>query len=88
MSAYLTTGSNELEADIILSRLAEAGINAWQQGTLGGRPGYAGARDVYVQDADLEPARKALKAAQDVDEDELVALSEGEAEQTRDPGQG
>jgi len=94
VSRYLTTGSNEIEADIIVGRLSEAGIVAWQQGALGGRPGYAGARDVYVEEVDLEAAREALKAAQDVDEDELISLSEGKtpADQTgegqtdRDPG--
>lgn len=83
VSRHLTTGSNEIEADIIVSRLSEAGIHAWQQGTLGGRPGYAGARDIYVEEADLEAAREALKAAQDVDEDELIALSEGKTQLTQ-----
>jgi hypothetical protein len=82
MSKYLTTGSNEIEADIIMSRLSEAGIHAWQQGALGGRPGYAGPRDIYVEEADLEAARDALRAAQDVDENELIALSEGRTQET------
>jgi Putative prokaryotic signal transducing protein len=75
LSPYLTTGHNEIEADIIMSRLSEAGIAAWQQG-LGGEPGYSGARDVYVGDADLEAAREVLADAKDVDEDELIELSE------------
>jgi hypothetical protein len=78
VSRYLTTASNEFEADIILSRLSEAGLSAWQQGELGSRPGYTGARDIYVDEVDLESAREALKDAQDVDDDELIALSEAE----------
>jgi len=77
MARYLTTGSNELEADIIVGRLSEAGIHAWQQGILGGRPGYAGARDIYVEESDLEAAQEALRVARDVDEQELISLSEG-----------
>jgi hypothetical protein len=78
LSRHLTTASNEFEADIVLSRLRDAGISAWESNSLGGRPGSAGPRDVYVEDADLERARQALAAAQDVDEDELDALAEGD----------
>jgi hypothetical protein len=77
MSRHLATARNEIEADIIIGRLSDAGIHAWQQGTLGSRPGYAGTQDIYVEEVDLQPAREALKAAQDVNEDELIALSEG-----------
>jgi hypothetical protein len=80
VSRHLTTASNELEADIILSRLTEAGVRAWESNSLGGRPGSAGPRDIYVDDADLERAMQALKEAEDVDEDELTALAEAEAE--------
>lgn len=76
MSRYLTTGGNEIEAEIILSRLKEAGINAWESNSLGGRPGSGGPRDIYVDGADLARAHETLQAAQDVDEDELADLAE------------
>ena len=64
----------------MLSRLTEAGIHAWESNSLGGRPGSAGPRDIYVDDADLERAMAVLKEAQDVSEEELDALAEGEAD--------
>jgi hypothetical protein len=76
MSRHLTTTSNEVEAEIVLSVVRAAGISAWQSNDLGGRPGYGGPRDIYVEDADLERAQQALKDAQDVDQDELAELAE------------
>ena len=78
MARHLTTASNELEAEIILARLGEAGIHAWESNSLGGRPGSAGPRDVYVEHEDLERAREALREAQNVSEEELDELAEGE----------
>jgi len=77
MSKYLTTASNELESEIILSHLSQVEINAWESNSLGGRPGSAGPRDIYVDEGDFERARESLSAAQHVDEDELAALAEG-----------
>lgn len=77
MSRWLTTGANEIEADIILTRLGEAGIPAWESNSLGGRPGSAGPRDIYVDDANIEHARETLRGVQDVDEGELTALATG-----------
>lgn len=80
MSRHLTTPINELEADIILARLKEADINAWESNSLGGPQGSAGPRDIYVDDTDLERAREVLREAQNVDEEELDELAEGESE--------
>jgi hypothetical protein len=80
VSRYLTTANNELEAQIILARLREAGLSAWESNSLGGRAGSGGPRDVYVEDADLERARAVLREVQDVDEAELDALAEGAGE--------
>jgi putative signal transducing protein len=80
VSRHLTTASNEFEADIVLSRLTEAGIHGWESNSLGGRPGSAGPRDIYVDDPDLERAMAVLKEAQDVSEEDLDALAEGDAE--------
>jgi hypothetical protein len=79
MPRHLTTPRNEIEADIILSRLREAGISGWESNSLGGPQGSAGPRDIYVDDADVERAREVLRAAQDVDEGELEELAEDES---------
>jgi hypothetical protein len=60
--------------------LEEAGVHAWESNSLGGPAGSAGPRDIYVRDADLDRAMQVLKEAEDVDEDELTALAEGEGE--------
>jgi Putative prokaryotic signal transducing protein len=73
----LTTASNEFEAEIILSRLQEAGIHAWESNDLGGRRGSAGPRGIWVEDSELEQATRVLKEAQEVDEAELDRLAEG-----------
>jgi hypothetical protein len=67
MSRYLTTPSNEIEAQIVLGVLGEAGIIAWESNSLGGPAGSGGPRDVYVEDQELERARQVLAAARDVD---------------------
>jgi transcriptional/translational regulatory protein YebC/TACO1 len=76
MSRYLTTATNEFEADMILERLAEAGVRAVEQGTLGPRAGGTGALDIHVEERDLDRAREALKAAEDVSDEELTQLSQ------------
>ena len=82
MARHLTTASNEFEADIILSRLDEAGIHAWESNSLGGPAGSAGPRDVYVDDdVDLERAKDVLREAQNVAEEELDEFAEGEPEE-------
>lgn len=87
MSRYLTTASNEFEADMILARLSDAGVPAVEQGTLGPRAGGTGARDIFVEEHDLARAREALKAAEDVTDEELTDLSErAGADHTERPG--
>jgi len=81
MTKYLTSASNQFEADVILSRLAEAGIQAIPQSTLGYRRDGMGTRSIYVDDADLEAAQKALKDAEGISEDELIAAEEEAARQ-------
>jgi hypothetical protein len=72
----VTTASNEFEADIILGRLEEAGIHAWESNSLGGPAGSAGPRDIYVEDAEVEKAKEALRQAQDVDAQDIESLAE------------
>jgi Putative prokaryotic signal transducing protein len=77
MSTHLATVANEFEADMILTRLSEAGVRAWPsvEGPFG-RGGTGETRDIYVEDADLERAREVLAAAESIGEDELRTLSE------------
>jgi hypothetical protein len=57
----LTTAGNEPEASLICQRLAEEGIPASQQRSIGGPEwGLSGTRYVYVREADLERARDLL----------------------------
>lgn len=77
MNRHLASAANEFEADMIIARVAEAGIHAWpsDSGSFG-RGGGGGPRDVYVDEADLATARAALANAESVSEAELAALSE------------
>jgi hypothetical protein len=53
----VTTVGNEMEANLVCGVLADAGIRSMQQLCAGGgRMGAAGARDVYVEQADLDRA--------------------------------
>jgi hypothetical protein len=85
VSRYLTTVGSGFEAEIVLGRLADAGIQAVQQGTLVlGKPaGAAGAQDIYVEDEDFDRAREALRSAESVSEDELVRAEEDDAANAR-----
>ena len=72
------TVSGEFEADIVRERLAEAGIQVLIQGEGNPRAIASGARDICVEDDELERAREVLKAAEGVSEAELAALSEAD----------
>lgn len=74
MSKLLTTVNNEAEAHIVIDRLAQAGIRAWPLGM----PRFP-ARDIYVEDADLEQARAVLQAAESLSEAELIQAEEEDA---------
>lgn len=57
----VATATSEPEADLIRQRLAQAGITAVAQRTIGGPEwGASGARYVYVESADLERAQELL----------------------------
>jgi hypothetical protein len=69
---------NELEAQVVCSRLAAEGIHTMlQQSGVGGARGWgaAGACDVYVDEADLERAHDVLKT-EPVSEEELIREEE------------
>jgi hypothetical protein len=76
----VTAVNSEAEAQIVLDLLEGAGIQAIQRRTIGSVEwGSSGARDVLVDEADLERARAVLAENEGaVSDDELERLS-GEA---------
>jgi hypothetical protein len=85
----LTSVSSEPEAELVTARLSEAGIQAISQRSIGGPEwGVSGARDVYVEEHDLDRARDALEADEGVSEAELADLSEAAAARLKDPDDG
>jgi hypothetical protein len=74
----VTTVTTEPEADLILERLKEAGINAIAQRTIGGPEfGFSGARAVMVREADLARAHSVLEQDEgEFSDEELTRLSE------------
>ncbi len=73
----VTTVSNEAEAEMVAERLSEAGIRFSVRLASGGiRLGAAAARDVCVEEQDLDRAREALKADEGFSEEELARLSD------------
>jgi len=73
----LTTVGNEAEAEMVAERLSEAGIRHMSRTAGGGiRLGAAAARDVYVEERDLDRARDALKADEGFSDEELARLSD------------
>jgi hypothetical protein len=79
---HLITAGSDFEAEIICSRLREAGIEPVREGE--GSRGLI-SRDVYVEDGDLERAQGALEVAEGVSEEELIRLSEGLPATDADP---
>jgi hypothetical protein len=82
------TAANGAEAELISQRLAEAGIVATSQRTIGGPEwGQSGSQYVYVDAADLERAREILDTGGELSEEELANLSErGQEEAAEPPG--
>jgi hypothetical protein len=70
--------AGETEADIVVSRLRAAGIEAMPQRKLGGPEyGSLGSHDVYVNVRDLERARALLATDEEpFSDEELTRLSE------------
>jgi hypothetical protein len=70
------TAGSEAEADLVRQRLAEAGISAVVQRSIGGPEwGASGAQYVYVEAGHLDRAREILSAP-GVSEEELARLSD------------
>jgi hypothetical protein len=87
VSAYLTTASNEFETNMILDRLAAAGVRAVHQGTLGPTGGSGGARDIYVEEPDLVRAREALEVPEGDGDEVLIELREEAGARPAQPSQ-
>jgi hypothetical protein len=69
--------ANEAEADLMCQRLAEAGISAISQRSIGGPQwGASGGQYVYVEAEHLARAREILRAPDGVSEEELARLSD------------
>jgi hypothetical protein len=73
----VATAANAVEADLIRSRLADAGIAAVSQRSIGGPEwGLSGGQYVYVEAAHLDRAREILSEAEGISDEELADLSE------------
>jgi hypothetical protein len=85
MLRVVASAANEAEAEMIAGRLAGIGIAAVSQRAIGGPEwGGSGARNVYVEEQDLERARELLAADEPpFSDEELGRLSE---EAGREPG--
>jgi hypothetical protein len=73
----LTSVASEPEAEMVCDRLQAAGISAISQRTIGGPGwGFSGARDVFVDEQDLERAHAVLSAEEgSFSDEELGRLS-------------
>lgn len=81
----VATASSGAESDLICQRLAEAGIAATSQRSIGGPEwGLSGSQYVYVEPGDLDRAREVLGAPAGLTEDELARLSQEAAARQAD----
>ncbi|MCW3069996.1 MAG: putative prokaryotic signal transducing protein [Solirubrobacterales bacterium] len=89
MLKVVASVSSEPESELVSARLSEAGIQAIAQRSIGGPEwGYSGARDIYVEEADLSRAREVLKGDEGVSEDELADLSDAARSELKEPDAG
>ncbi len=89
LQVVATAGSGP-EADLICQRLAEAGIQATAQRSIGGPQwGLSGSQYVYVEAEQLALAREVLAAPDHVSDEDLAKMAEDAtpAQQTR-PAEG
>ncbi len=80
----LTSVASEPEAELVVERLSAAGISAIAQRTIGGPQwGFSGARDVFVDEQDLERAHEVLASEEGTFSDEELGRLSEEAVQGR-----
>jgi hypothetical protein len=82
----VATAANQAEGELIIARLAQAGLSAIEQRASGNPEfGASGARYIYVQEAELERARAVLAVDQPpFSDEELARLSEEAAREARE----
>ncbi|HWJ49725.1 MAG TPA: DUF2007 domain-containing protein [Solirubrobacteraceae bacterium] len=87
MIKILTSVASTAEADMVIALLEEAGIQTMPQRSIGGPEfGLSGARDVWVEEADLDRAREVLKASEEsISDEELTRLSEEAGREANQP---
>jgi len=82
----IATAANQAEGELIVARLAQAGLSAIEQ-RASGLPefGASGGRYIYVQEAELERARAVLDVEEPpFSDEELARLSEEAAREARE----
>jgi hypothetical protein len=82
----IATAANQAEGELIVARLAQAGVSAIEQ-RASGLPefGASGGRYIYVQAADLERARAVLDVEEPpFSDEELTRLSEEAGREARE----
>ena len=80
----VTTVGNEAEAEMVAERLSEAGIRfSVRLASEGIRLGAAAARDIYVEEQDLDRALEVLKVDEGFSDEELARLSDEAGEAAR-----
>src|SRR5262245_46370246 len=73
----VAAAANEPEADLIVQRLAQAGISATSQRPIGSAEwGTSGSHYIYVEAGERDRAREILKTTEGISEEELARLSE------------
>lgn len=81
----VTSVSTEAEAEMVAERLSEAGIRFTVRLASGGvRMGAAAARDLYVDEQDLDRARQMLEVDEGFSDEELARLSDEAGKAARD----
>jgi hypothetical protein len=82
----IATAANQPEGELIVARLAQAGVSAIEQRASGNPEfGGSGGRYIYVQETDLERARAVLAVDQPpFSDEELARLSEEAAREARE----
>jgi uncharacterized protein YaaQ len=81
----VTRVSNEAEAEMVAERLSQAGIRFTVRLASGGiRLGAAAARDLYVDEQDLDRARGVLEVDEGFSDEELARLSDEAGKAARD----
>jgi hypothetical protein len=82
----IATAANQAEGELIVARLASAGIAAVEQ-RVSGNPEFGGGgwRYIYVQEGELERGRAVLAVEEPpFSDEELARLSEEAAREARD----